>query len=181
MIPRESDVIEWDDAAAYLKQTTDWLNKRYDERLLEGNLVYVYGPSGSGKTFFLHSVYAALNCPGKATAERALFYRIPDFIDEFIDSILNGKTRTFEQRLYHAGAVLFDDVDALTGKTQTQAEFEKLVNHCLEDNHTLMIVAGSSSPDKLLLTERLRNRLSWGKVIEFRRNESSANEQKLNS
>lgn len=174
-------MVGWDNAAAYLKQTTDWLNKRYDERLLEGNLVYVYGPSGSGKTFLLHKVYAALNCHGIATTGRALFYRIPDFFDEFIDAVQKGTTRAFEQRLYLAEAVLFDDVDDLTGKTQTQAEFEKLVNHCLEDNHTLMIVAGSSSPDKLLLTERLRNRLSWGKVIELHRNESSANEQKLNS
>ena len=173
-------MVGWDDAAAYLKQITDWLNKRHDERLQENNLIYVYGPSGSGKTFLLRSVYAALNCHGKATAKRALFYRIPDFIDEFIDSILNGKTRTFEQRLYHAEAVLFDDVDALTGKIQTQAEFEKLVNHCLEDNHTMVIATGSSSPDKLLLTERLRNRLSWGKVIELQRYEEATDEQKMN-
>ncbi len=179
MEPRKSDVIGWENAAAYLKQTTDTLNKQYDERLQAGNLIYIYGPSGSGKTFLLHSVYTALNCHGKATAERALFYRMPDFTEEYVDAILKGTTRAFEQRLYRAEAVLFDDVDYLTGKTQTQEEFDKFVNHCLEDNHTLMIVTGSNSPDNLLLSERLRNRLSWGKVIELRRNESDTDEKRI--
>ena len=178
MLPRKSDVIGWDNAAAYLKQTTDLLNKRYDERLQEDNLIYVYGPSGSGKTFLLHSVYAALNCQGKTTPERALFFRMPDFCDAFVDSILGGKTSAFEQRIYRAEAVLFDDVDYLVGKTQTQVEFEKFLNYCLEEYHTLVIVTGSNSPDNLSVSELLWNRLSWGKVIELRRNESATDEHR---
>ena len=171
-------MVGWDDAAAYLKQITDWLNKRHDERLQENNLIYVYGPSGSGKTFLLHSVYAALNCQGKTTTERALFFRMPDFCDAFVDSILGGKTSAFEQMIYRAEAVLFDDVDYLVGKTQTQVEFEKFLNYCLEEYHTLVIVTGSNSPDNLSVSELLWNRLSWGKVIELRRNESATDEHR---
>jgi chromosomal replication initiation ATPase DnaA len=62
----------------------------------------------------------------KAATERALFCKIPEIRDEFVDAVPKGTTTAFGQRLYRAEATLFDDVDYLTGKTQTQEEFEKL-------------------------------------------------------
>lgn len=144
----------------YLRKAIDIFNMCYEDRL-----IYIYGTSGTGKTFLLNSFFKELV---SANNNRVLFYRVPDFCDELVKAVRDGSSSRFMEKLCHADVLLFDDVDKLVGKTATQEEFERLINRFIESNNKLMLITGTYSPDALPLTERLRNRLSWGKVIELK-------------
>ena len=146
---------------ATLRKTIDTFNGGY-----ESNLIYIYGPSGSGKTFLLNGIYQAM--AGGGIHNRVLRYRAPDFALELIEAIRQNTCLEFRMNIDKADALLIDDVDKFAHKCATQEEFEQIFNRFWENKSKLMIVTGSSSPDTLELTERLRNRLSWGKVIELK-------------
>ena len=145
---------------AYLRKQIDVFNTCY-----ENHLIYIYGTSGTGKTFLLNSFFKELV---SASNNRVLFYRVPDFCDELVKAIQGGSSSQFRDKLCQAEILLFDDVDKLANKCASQEEFERIMNHFFESNKKLMLVTGTYSPDTLPLTERLRNRLSWGKVIELK-------------
>ncbi len=146
----------------YLRKAIDIFNTCYED-----HLIYIYGTSGTGKTFLLYSFLKELV---GADNNRVLFYRIPDFCDELIGAINNNNRLQFKEMLRQAEILLFDDVDKLANKLATQEEFENLINYYCESASKLMLITGTCSPDDLPLTERLRNRLSWGKVIELKTN-----------
>lgn len=144
----------------YLRKAIEIFNMCYEDRL-----IYIYGTSGTGKTFLLNSFFKELV---SANNNRVLFYRVPDFCDGFVKAIKGGSSSQFTEKLCQAEVLLFDDVDKLAGKPGTQEEFERLINRFIESNNKLLLITGTYRPDALPLTERLRNRLSWGKVIELK-------------
>ena len=149
---------------AYLQKTIDTFNRNYDD-----TVIYIYGPSGAGKTFLLNSIYKAMACGN--SSNRVLLYRTPDFTDDMINALVENSSTRFRERLNRADAILIDDVDWMAGKPATQDEFERILNSFWESDSKLLIVTGSRSPDELKLTERLKNRLSWGKVIGLKKNQ----------
>ena len=147
---------------AYLRKTIDTFNRNYDD-----TVIYIYGPSGTGKTFLLNSIYKAMACGN--SSDRVLLYAAPDFTDDLINAVVEDSVMRFRERLNKADAILIDDVDWLAGKTATQDEFERILNRFWESDSKLLIATGSCCPDDLKLTERLKNRLSWGKLIELKK------------
>jgi chromosomal replication initiator protein len=124
------------------------------------NPLFVYGDSGLGKTHLLHAVghYVQRLYP----SARARYVSSEEFTNDFINSIRDGKSATFQRRYRDVDVLLVDDIQFLMRKEQTQEEFF----HTFNTLHlaSKQIVITSDRPPKQLATldDRLITRFEWG-------------------
>jgi chromosomal replication initiator protein len=129
------------------------------------NPLFLYGEPGLGKTHLLVSIanYLRHRRPDMTvvytTAER--------FTAEFVSSLRSEATAAerFKQRYRSVGALLIDDVHFLEGKPRTEDEFFHTFNELYASGS--QIVLSSDRPPEAIerLTERLRDRFSWGLTV----------------
>ena len=124
------------------------------------NPLFVYGESGLGKTHLLHAIghYARNLYPGV----RVRYVNSEEFTNDFINSIRDDKTQSFQQRHRDVDILMIDDIQFLQGKVQTQEEFFHTFNHLHNANKQVVIT--SDLPPKQLagFEERMRSRFEWG-------------------
>jgi chromosomal replication initiator protein len=128
------------------------------------NPLLVYGQSGLGKTHLLHAIghYARQIYLGM----RVRYVSSEEFTNEFINSIRDDKSGTFQRRYRDVDVLLIDDIQFLEGKIQTQEEFFHTFNTL--HNAQKQIVITSDRPPRQLsqLEDRLRNRFEWGLICD---------------
>jgi chromosomal replication initiator protein len=128
------------------------------------NPLLVYGQSGLGKTHLLHAIghYARQIYMGM----RVRYVSSEEFTNEFINSIRDDKSSTFQRRYRDVDVLLIDDIQFLEGKIQTQEEFFHTFNTL--HNAQKQIVITSDRPPRQLsqLEDRLRNRFEWGLICD---------------
>jgi len=122
------------------------------------NPLFIYGGTGTGKTHLLHAI-------GQSLAEReisAIYMSAEQFTNEFIMSIRNNKTEEFRGKFNETSVLILDDIQFLSGKTQTQECFFHILNDFLADNR--QVVTSCDRPPKEIesLKIHLRSRLEGG-------------------
>ena len=127
------------------------------------NPLFVFGGVGLGKTHILQAIgnYARVN----NQARRVAYVPSEKFMSDFIESLKNRSTATF-QRLYRsADILLIDDIQFLFLRGEhTQTEFFHTFNS-LHQNGKHFVMTCDSPPEKLEgLEERLLSRFQWGLV-----------------
>ena len=128
----------------------------------EFNPLYVFSNVGLGKTHLLLSIHNSLlkqNLNSKyITSER--------FTNEFIKAIKEKKTDAFRSEYRSCDALIVDDIQFLSGKTQTQEGFFHTFNDLYLKNKKI-ILAGDD-PSKLTEIEgRLTSRFQSGLVVDI--------------
>lgn len=132
------------------------------------NPLFLYGEPGLGKTHLLVSIANYLR---RRRPDMTVVYTTAErFTAEFVSS-LRGEASTaarFKQRYRSVGALLIDDVQFLEGKPRTEDEFFHTFNELYAMGS--QIVLSSDRPPEAIerLTERLRDRFSWGLTVEVR-------------
>ncbi len=132
------------------------------------NPLFIYGGSGLGKTHLLHSIglFVRRNRPRK----KVLYVSSETFTNEYIQSVRrerDGMMDEFRKKYRSLDYLLFDDVQFLANKTETQTElfntFEALYNAGKQ------IVFTSDRPPKDLgdIPDRLISRFSWGLIADI--------------
>jgi len=126
------------------------------------NPLYVYSNVGLGKTHLLLSIHNSLIKQGLKvkyiTSER--------FTNEYIKAIKEKKTESFRSEHRSCDALIVDDIQFLSGKTQTQEGFFHTFND-LYLNNKKIILAGDD-PSKLIEFEaRLTSRFQSGLVVDI--------------
>ena len=126
------------------------------------NPLYIYSNVGLGKTHLLLSIHNSLINKGLKvkyiTSER--------FTNEYIKAIKERKTELFRSEHRSCDALIVDDVQFLSGKTQTQEGFFHTFND-LYLNDKKIILAGDE-PSKLIEFEsRLTSRFQSGLVVDI--------------
>jgi chromosomal replication initiator protein len=124
------------------------------------NPLYLYGGTGQGKTHLLQAIAHSAQERGcdvlYMTAER--------FTDEFVMAVKQKRVEEFHARFRALSLFLFDDIQFLANKRQTQQCFYHIFDE-LHQRNCQIAVAGDHHPREMQqLAEKLRSRLESGMV-----------------
>jgi len=124
------------------------------------NPLYIYGHSGLGKTHLLHAVAHELFA---RQPQLNICYRTcEEFTNQFINSIRFNKGEAFRDRYRNVDVLLVDDIQFLSGKTQTQEEFFHTFNSLFERQKTIILSSDCGPSHIPKLESRLKSRFQWG-------------------
>lgn len=144
-------------AHAACRQVSDPTSKSY-------NPLFIYGGVGLGKTHLMHAIGHQLRVANPAA--RVLYVSSEQFMNSFIESISQGKQIDFRDHFRNVDLLMIDDVQFFAGKERTQTEFFHTFN-ALYDAGKKIVISSDRSPKELTtLEDRLRNRFSWGLVVD---------------
>ncbi len=127
------------------------------------NPLYIYGDTGTGKTHLLHAIGHA----AKAKGLRILLASAEQFTNQFIVALKNNRIDDFHRKFRSADFLLVDDVQFLSGKTQTQECLLHIFNDLYENNCQMVIT--SDRPPRAIssVTKKLKSRLEWGLIADL--------------
>lgn len=126
------------------------------------NPLFIYGGTGLGKTHILMSIANHL----KKTKPRTtvLYATCEQFTNQFIESISRGKNNgsDFRRKYRNVDVLLIDDIQFLTKKQGTQAEFFHAFNELVMQNKQVVLTSDRPPKEIEVLEERLRTRFEGG-------------------
>ncbi|MFH2068838.1 MAG: chromosomal replication initiator protein DnaA [Candidatus Omnitrophota bacterium] len=128
------------------------------------NPLFIYGQVGVGKT---HLMQAVGNFAKTQANFNVVYLSSEQFLNEFIDSLLNKNTASFRNRFRDLDLLLIDDIQFIGGKEETQREFFHTFN-TLHDYHKQVVLSSDRPPKELKnLERRLVSRFEWGLVVDI--------------
>ena len=129
------------------------------------NPLYVYGGVGLGKTHLLQAVGNEIL--RRSPSMRVLYVTSERFTTDFVNAIRNRQTQAFKNYYRNVDLLLVDDIQFLTGKTETQEEFFHTFNHLHQNNK--QVVLSSDRPPKMIasLENRLISRFECGMLADI--------------
>ncbi len=129
------------------------------------NPLFLYGNVGLGKTHLLHAIAHGIREQHPALEVR--YVTADAFMAEVVYAIRRNRLPHFKARFHRIDVLLVDDVQLLAGRERTQEEFFHIFN-TLHESGKQIVLAADRPPDELLqLEERLRNRFTWGLVVDI--------------
>ncbi|MCX7017895.1 MAG: chromosomal replication initiator protein DnaA [Candidatus Sumerlaeota bacterium] len=129
------------------------------------NPLFIYGGVGLGKTHLMHAIGHKYSSAGQTL--RVLYVTSEQFMNSFIEAISQGKQFEFRDFYRNIDLLMIDDVQFFSGKERTQTEFFHTFN-ALYDAGKKIVISSDRPPRELTtLEDRLRNRLSWGLLVDI--------------
>jgi chromosomal replication initiator protein len=127
------------------------------------NPLFIYGDTGSGKTHLLH----AIGHTAKSKGLTILIASAEQYTTKFVVALKNNKIDDFHRKFRATDFLLVDDVQFLSGKSQTQECLFHIFNDLYENN--CQIVVTSDRPPRAIssITKKLRSRLEWGLIADL--------------
>ena len=127
------------------------------------NPLFIYGGTATGKTHLLHAIGHTL----KATDLFTLYMSAEQFTNDFIAAIRSKKAEEFRNKFTNINVLLLDDIQFLSGKTQTQECIFHILNDFLDDNRQVVITSDRPPRDIDSFNIRLRSRLEGGLIADI--------------
>ncbi|MFZ4455632.1 MAG: chromosomal replication initiator protein DnaA [Bacteroidales bacterium] len=129
------------------------------------NPLFIHGESGVGKTHLMNAIGAKtkeLN-PEK----RVLYVSTHLFQIQYTDAVINNSVNDFINFYQSIDVLLIDDIQELSGKTQTQNTFFHIFNHLHQNNKQLVMTADRPPVSLIGMEQRLLTRFKWGLTAEL--------------
>jgi len=129
------------------------------------NPLFIYGASGLGKTHLIGAIgnEALARAPGLNVEYLAL----EDFIEQIHAAVAEGELERFKQRYGRVDVLLLDDMQFLTGRSETQSELLRLFN-ALQGSGRQIVMTSDRPPTEIAdVDERLLSRLSGGLTVDI--------------
>lgn len=129
------------------------------------NPLFIYGGTGLGKTHLLHAIGNEVK---KRQPSLNVRYETSDhFINDFINCIRFDRSQQFRQRYQKVDVLLFDDIQFLSNKEQTQETFFHIFN-TLYENQRQIVLSSDTFPKEITgLQSRLKSRMEWGLIADI--------------
>ena len=129
------------------------------------NPFFVFGPSGCGKTHLINAI--GLRIKELHPQMRVLYLSAHLFTVQYTDAVRQNKVNDFIRFYQTIDTLILDDVQELSGKTQTQNTFFHIFNH-LHINGKQIILSADRPPIAIQgLEDRLLTRFKWGMQAEI--------------
>lgn len=129
------------------------------------NPLFVHGASGLGKTHLLAAIghQARLLHPDLVVE----YVSLEDFVADLHHAIGTGQADRFKRRYQGVGMLLLDDVQFLSGRSETQSEVLRVFN-ALQGSGRQIVMASDRAPAEIAdVDDRLLNRLSGGLIVDM--------------
>jgi len=124
------------------------------------NPLFIYGSTGQGKTHLLHAIGRRATNNGLQVACTSA----EQFTNEFVLAIKQGHADDFYSKFTSVHMLLFDDLQFINNKKQTQQCFFQIFNILHNNNRQIVITADRHPKDMPLLSNKLRSRLECGLI-----------------
>lgn len=129
------------------------------------NPFFLYGGPGLGKT---HLVQAIGNALLKKNPDFKILYKpMPDFYQDFIDAVRNGKGKEFNEKFQNLDCLIIDDFQQVIGKEKSQEEFFNIFNHLHQLNKQIIVTSDRLPSQIESVDARLASRLTWGGAFDI--------------
>ena len=127
------------------------------------NPLFIYGGVGLGKTHLLQAIGNYNQDLGKSV----IYTTVEQFINDFTRHIRNGTMDRFREKYRLCDLLLIDDIQFLSGKTQTQEEFFHTFNELKDANKQIILTADRKPKEIAGIEDRLISRFEWGLLADI--------------
>jgi chromosomal replication initiator protein len=132
------------------------------------NPLFIYGGVGLGKTHLLHAIGNHIIQNRVLTDIKKICYlSSEEFTNELINSIRYEKMDEFRNKFRKMDILLIDDIQFISGKERTQAEFFHTFNSLYEARKQIVVTSDKFPKDIPNFEERLRSRFEWGLIADI--------------
>ncbi len=129
------------------------------------NPLFLYGGVGLGKTHLMHAI--AQHISKRNPRRRVLYLSGEKFMNQLIRAIQFKTTMVFKEQFRSVDVLMIDDVQFISGKNHTQAEFFHTFNDLVDQRRQIVVSADKSPSDLEGMEDRLKSRLGWGLVADI--------------
>ena len=129
------------------------------------NPLFIYGPSGCGKTHLVNAIGWGIK--QQHPTLRVIYLSAHLFQVQYTTAVRQNKVNDFIAFYQTIDVLLIDDVQELSGKTNTQNTFFHIFNHLHLNNKQIILTADRPPIDIVGLEERLLTRFKWGLQAEI--------------
>jgi chromosomal replication initiator protein len=132
------------------------------------NPLFIYGGVGLGKTHLLHAIGNHILKHHVLPDMRKICYiSSEEFTNELINSLRYEKMDEFRNKFRRMDILLIDDIQFISGKERTQAEFFHTFNSLYEARKQIVVTSDKFPKDIPNFEERLRSRFEWGLIADI--------------
>ena len=132
------------------------------------NPFFIYGGVGLGKTHLLHAIgNHILHNRILPEIRKICYLSSEEFTNELINSIRYEKMDEFRNKFRKMDILLIDDIQFISGKERTQAEFFHTFNSLYEARKQIVVTSDKFPKDIPNFEERLRSRFEWGLIADI--------------
>ena len=129
------------------------------------NPFFLYGGSGLGKT---HLVQAIGNEILKQHPDFKILYTpISDFYADFVDSVMKGKGKDFNNKFRSLDVLIIDDFQLIVNKEKSQEEFFNIFNNLHQLDKQIIVTSDRLPSEIKTVDERMANRLTWAGAFDL--------------
>lgn len=136
-----------------------------DKPGLAYNPLFFYGGVGLGKTHLLQAIGNEIR--RQEPSKRVLYATCETFTNEFIEAIRNGRGKKFHDTYRNVDVLLIDDIQFISGKTETQEAFFHTFNDLHQTNKQIAISSDRHPKAIPTLENRLISRFEAGMITDI--------------